>query len=74
MKDFSIDTYGKIIYKGIETNFSCENIFNIFSENEDLDLIELLNNEVKKELRESKINKILNIQSHKRTYFLYIDL
>lgn len=74
MKDFSIDKYGNIIYKGIETNFSCENIFNIFSENEDLDLIELLNNEVKKELRESKINKILNIQSHKRTYFLYIDL
>lgn len=74
MKDFSIDKSGNIIYKGIETNFSCENIFNIFSENEDLDLIDLLNNEVKKELRESKINKILNIQSHKRTYFLYIDL
>ena len=31
MKDFSIDKSGKIIYKGIETNFSCENIFNIFS-------------------------------------------
>ena len=60
MKDFSIDKYGKIIYKGIETNFSCENIFNIFSENEDLDLIELLNNEVKKELRESIIKDLLD--------------
>jgi hypothetical protein len=61
MKDISIDKSGSIIYKNIDTDFKCENIFNIFSENEDLDLIELLNNEVKKDLREDKINKILNI-------------
>jgi hypothetical protein len=60
MKDFSIDKSGKIIYKGIETNFSCENIFNIFSENEDLDLIELLNNEVKEELRDFIIKHLLD--------------
>jgi hypothetical protein len=61
MKDIVIDKFGKIIYKDIDTDITCENIFNLFNENEDINLYELLNDEVKIDLRETKIIKILNI-------------
>jgi hypothetical protein len=74
MKDLSINKSGIIVYKNIETNLTCENIFNIFSDDENIDLRKILNDEVKRDLREIKINKILSIQSHKRQYFLYIQI
>lgn len=61
MKDISIDRFGSIIYKDIETDFKCENIFNIFNEDADVDLSKILEDEVKIDLREAKIRKILNI-------------
>ena len=61
MKDLVIDSFGSIIYKNIETDFKCENIFSIFNEDENIDLVKILEDEVKSDLREAKIRKILNI-------------
>lgn len=61
MKDLVIDKFGSIIYKNIKTDFKCENIFNIFNEDDDVDLAKILNDDVKNDLREIKIKKILNI-------------
>lgn len=61
MKDLVIDKFGSIIYKNIETDFKCENIFNIFNEDTDIDLAKVLNDDIKNDLREIKIRKILNI-------------
>ena len=60
MKNLSINKFGKIVYKNIETDFSCENIFNIFLENDNFNLSKFLDNEIKEDLRESKINHLLN--------------
>lgn len=61
MKDLAIDKFGSIIYKNIKTDFKCENIFSIFNEDENIDLVKILEDDVKNDLREAKIRKILNI-------------
>jgi len=57
-KDLKIDDFGKIVYKNIDTDITCENIFNLFSENYNFDLIKFIKNEIKEDLRESIIKDL----------------
>ena len=56
--DLIIDDSGKIIYKNIDTDITCENIFNMFSQNYNFDLIKFIKNEIREDLRESIIKDL----------------
>jgi hypothetical protein len=56
--DLIIDDFGKIIYKNIDTDITCENIFNMFSQNYNFDLIKFIKNEIREDLRESIIKDL----------------
>jgi hypothetical protein len=56
--DLIIDDSGKIIYKNIDTDITCENIFNLFSQNYNFDLIKFIKNEIREDLRESIIKDL----------------
>ena len=56
--DLIIDDSGKIIYKNIDTDRTCENIFNMFSQNYNFDLIKFIKNEIREDLRESIIKDL----------------
>jgi hypothetical protein len=56
--DLIIDYFGKIIYKNIDTDITCENIFNLFSQNYNFDLIKFIKNEIREDLRESIIKDL----------------
>jgi hypothetical protein len=56
--DLIIDDFGKIIYKNIDTDITCENIFNLFSQNYNFDLIKFIKNEIREDLRESIIKDL----------------
>jgi hypothetical protein len=58
-KDLKVDDSGKITYKSIETEITCENIFNLFSQNIDFDLIKFIRNEIKEDLRELTLKDLL---------------
>lgn len=56
--DLIIDDSGKIIYKNIDTDITCENIFNMFSQNYNFDLIKFIKDEIREDLRESIIKDL----------------
>jgi hypothetical protein len=58
-KDLKVDDSGKINYKSIETEITCENVFNLFSQNIDFDLIKFIRNEIKEDLRELTLKDLL---------------
>ena len=58
LNDLIIDNSGKIIYKNIDTDITCENIFNLFSQNYNFDLIKFIKNEIREDLRESIIKDL----------------
>ena len=60
MDDLIINENGFIVYKNIVTDYTCENIFNILSNNEDVSLVDILNKEIIVDFRDKKINNILS--------------
>ena len=56
MDDLIINENGFIVYKNIVTDYTCENIFNILSNNEDVSLVDILNKEIIVDFRDKKIN------------------
>jgi hypothetical protein len=59
MDDLIINENGFIVYKNIETNYTCENIFNILC-NGDIDLIDFLNKEIIVDFRDKIINNLVS--------------
>lgn len=59
MDDLIINENGNIVYKNIETEYTCENIFNILS-NGDVNLLEILNKEIIVDFRDEVLNNLLS--------------
>ena len=59
MSDLIINENGNIVYKNIETEYTCENIFNILS-NGDVNLLEILNKEIIVDFRDEVLNNLLS--------------
>ena len=60
MDDLIINENGIIVYKNIETNYTCENIFNILCNDDDIDLMDFLNKEIIVDFRDKIINNLLS--------------